>query len=70
MKVEEKNYNRFQEINDNVLGIQRINFNLIKNCKSGYKYFSHKLDDLELAEIAEMVEMIEGIQNKKMVNCL
>lgn len=57
MKVEgEKNYERlFQEINDNVLGIQRINFiNLIRTTvNSSYaNILAAKLDDLELAEIA------------------
>ena len=56
-KVEgEKNYERlFQEINDNVLGIQRINFiNLIRTTvNSSYaNILAAKLDDLELAEIA------------------
>ena len=57
MKVEgEKNYERlFQEINDNVLGIQQINFiNLIRTTvNSSYaNILAAKLDDLELAEIA------------------
>ena len=57
MKVKgEKNYERlFQEINDNVLGIQRINFiNLIRTTvNSSYaNILAAKLDDLELAEIA------------------
>ena len=57
MQVEgEKNYERlFQEINDNVLGIQRINFiNLIRTTvNSSYaNILAAKLDDLELAEIA------------------
>ena len=57
MMVEgEKNYERlFQEINDNVLGIQRINFiNLIRTTvNSSYaNILAAKLDDLELAEIA------------------
>ena len=52
MKVEgEKNYERlFQEINDNVLGIQRINFiNLIRTTvNSSYaNILAAKLDDLE-----------------------
>ncbi|MYY92430.1 arginine repressor [Lactobacillus salivarius] len=57
MKVEgEKNYEcLFQEINDNVLGIQQINFiNLIRTTvNSSYaNILAAKLDDLELAEIA------------------